>query len=88
MTSLKCGMIVLRKFLHGPLGIALPHFLPWIYFIISICLKSSQLSDPISKEFWIVIVKRIFPWDTMVTFMNILIACVLDNEMTSPIIGS
>ena len=87
MTSLKCGMIVLRKFLHGPLGVALPHVLPWIYFIISICLKSNQLNDPISKEFWIVIIKRMFPWDTMVTFMNVLIAYLLDNETSNSIIG-
>lgn len=87
MTSLKCGMIVLRKFLHGPLGIALPHVLPWIYFIISICLKSNRLSDPVSKEFWMLIVKRVFPWDTMVTFMNVLIAYLLENQTSTSIIG-
>nr|CAI6633891.1 AEL_HP1_G0034120.mRNA.1.CDS.1 [Saccharomyces cerevisiae] len=87
MTSLKCGIIVLQKFLHGPLGIALPHILPWIYFIISICLKSSQLSDPVSKEFWMIIVKRAFPWDTMVTFMNVLIVYLLDNQTSNSIIG-
>ena len=82
LTSLKCSMIVLKKFLHGPLLIALPHFLPWAYFIVATVIKAKrefQFNDESSLKFWNVLIKRLFPWDTIVSFLNVLLAYILDN---------
>lgn len=79
LISLKCSMIVLKKFLHGPLLIALPHLLPWCYFIISILLKREGLTHEDSKIFWIGILKTIFPWNDIINFLNVLLRYTLDN---------
>ncbi|SMN22305.1 similar to Saccharomyces cerevisiae YIL151C ESL1 Putative protein of unknown function, predicted to contain a PINc domain [Maudiozyma saulgeensis] len=81
LTSLKCSMIVLKKFLHGPFLIALPHFLPWAYFIVATATKARRTfqDDDSSLKFWNVLIKRLFPWNTISSFLNILIAYALDN---------
>lgn len=86
MTSLKCSMIVLRKFLHSPLLVALPHLLPWTYFIIATLKKVNSLGDEQIIEFWKLMLKRIFPWDTITSFLNVLIAYTLDNYNEAPVI--
>lgn len=73
VTSMKCGMIVLRRFLCGPIVTALPHLLPWLLFLISLQIKLDQIGDITLKKFWIVFVRRIFPWDSLITFMNTLV---------------
>lgn len=83
MTSLKCSMIVLQKFLHGPMIVALPHLLPWTYFIISVFKSIEKLTDQYSRQFWIEFMNRIFPWNTIVNFLNMLMAYMLDNNYTS-----
>lgn len=81
LTSLKCSMIVLKKFLHGPFLIALPHFLPWAYFIVATATKARRTfqDDESSLKFWNVLIKRLFPWNTISSFLNVLIAYALDN---------
>lgn len=86
MTSLRCSMIVLKKFLHAPFVIALPHLLPWTYFIIASGLKIKYLNDEKSYKFWRILMKRIFPWNTITTFLNVLLAYILDNFYESHII--
>ena len=86
MTSLKCSMIVLKKFLHAPFVITLPHLLPWTYFIISAGLKIKYLNDEKSYKFWRILLKRIFPWNTITSFLNVLLAYVLDNFYESCLI--
>ncbi|CCK69755.1 Esl2p KNAG_0C06630 [Huiozyma naganishii CBS 8797] len=86
MTSLKCSMIVLKKFLHGPLLIALPHFLPWTVFIIACGIKVNELENEKNYKFWRILMKRIFPWDTITSFLNVLLAYVLDNYGNTTII--
>lgn len=88
MTSLKCSMVVLQKFLQGPLVVALPHFLPWTYFIISLSLKIKGLAEPSSQEFWRELIDRIFPWNTIVSFLNVLIAYMLDNSWKYSLVDS
>lgn len=83
MTSMKCSMVVLQKFLQGSLVVALPHLLPWCYFIIAVALKVERLNDEGSREFWMEFLNRIFPWDTMVSFLNVLMAYILDNDSNS-----
>ncbi|QLQ81959.1 hypothetical protein HG537_0G02130 [Torulaspora globosa] len=78
-TSMKCSMIVLRKFLEGPIVVALPHLLPWTYFIIAVALRVERISDSASCEFWTEFINRIFPWNTIVNFLNVLMAYMLDN---------
>lgn len=79
ITSLHCSMIVLKKFLEGPMVVALPHLLPWAYFIIAVVSKVQHITDGASREFWLELVNRIFPWNTIVNFLNVLIAYTLDN---------
>ncbi|CAL9736469.1 EST/SMG-like protein 2 [Monosporozyma servazzii] len=86
MTSLKCSMIVLKKFLHAPFVITLPHLLPWTYFIIASGLKIKNLHDEKSYKFWRILLKRIFPWNTITSFLNVLLAYVLDNFYESRLI--
>lgn len=86
ITSLKCSMIVLKKFLTGPLFIALPHLIPWVYFLISLAIKIENLNQESFKEMWLDLVKRIFPWNSIVEFLNILLAYTLDNYGSSPLI--
>lgn len=83
ITSMKCSMIVLKKFLEGPMVIALPHLLPWAYFIIAVIVKVEKISDRPSREFWRQLMNRIFPWNTIVNFLNVLIAYMLDNPQSS-----
>ncbi|QLL34842.1 hypothetical protein HG536_0H02170 [Torulaspora globosa] len=78
-TSMNCSMIVLRKFLEGPIVVALPHLLPWAYFIIAVALRVERISDSASREFWTEFINRIFPWNTIVNFLNVLMAYMLDN---------
>lgn len=86
MTSLRCSMIVLKKFLHAPFVITLPHLLPWTYFIIAAGLKIKRLNDEKSYKFWRILMKRIFPWNTITNFLNILLAYILDNFYESCLI--
>ncbi|CCF59427.1 hypothetical protein KAFR_0H00180 [Kazachstania africana CBS 2517] len=79
MTSLKCSVIVLRKFLRGPLLIALPHVLPWTYFIIATFLKAQSSKNTSSVKFWTIVMRRILPWNTLTSFLNVLLAYILDN---------
>ncbi|EDO17882.1 hypothetical protein Kpol_1043p73 [Vanderwaltozyma polyspora DSM 70294] len=78
-TATKCSMIVLQKFLNGPLMVALPHILPWVYFLISIALQIEKYQDTAMMEFWYAFIKRIFPWNSMVRFLNVLLAYMIDN---------
>ncbi|QLG74094.1 hypothetical protein HG535_0F06060 [Zygotorulaspora mrakii] len=87
MTSLKCGMLVLQKFLQGPMVIALPHLLPWTYFVISVFLKIEEIQDEYSRQFWIDFMNRIFPWNTIVNFLNMLLAFMLDSNYQTSIIN-
>lgn len=89
LTSLKCSMIVLNKFLNGPLLIALPHFLPWTYFIMATLIKVRRdfQDDANSLRFWRILVKRIFPWNTIINFLNVLMAYALDNFHQNKIIA-
>lgn len=73
VTSMKCGMVVLRRFLYGPIVTALPHLLPWLYFIVSVQMKLDQIEDSTVIKFWIVFMRRIIPWDSLVTFVNTLV---------------
>ena len=86
LTSLKCSMIVLKKFLHGPLMIALPHLIPWAYFVIAISTKVRDTfeDDEDSVKFWRILSKRLLPWNTVTSFLNVLIAYTLDNYDTTP----
>ncbi|KAK5963010.1 Esl2p PWA37_004709 [Arxiozyma heterogenica] len=86
MTSLRCSMIVLKKFLHAPFVITLPHLLPWTYFIIASGLKIKSLNDEKSYKFWKILMKRIFPWNTITSFLNVLLAYILDNFYESHLI--
>lgn len=79
ITSLNCSMVVLKKFLEGPMVVALPHLLPWTYFIIAVVGKVENITDDGSREFWIELVNRILPWNTIVNFLNVLIAYALEN---------
>ncbi|GCF01317.1 hypothetical protein ZYGM_001495 [Zygosaccharomyces mellis] len=86
MTSLQCSMVVLQKFLRGPLVVALPHFMSWTYFIISLAYKIRDLDDESSRQFWTEFMDRIFPWNTIVSFLNVLIAFMLDNSWKSSLV--
>lgn len=88
ITSMNCSMLVLKKFLEGPMVVALPHLLPWCYFIIALALKVERISDKASRDFWIEFINRIFPWNTIVNFLNMLIAYLLDNRCEPVSIGS
>ncbi|CCD25324.1 Esl2p NDAI_0E05070 [Naumovozyma dairenensis CBS 421] len=80
LISLKCSIIVLKKFLNGPILIALPHLLTWIHFIISILLKiENSITDNQSKIFWYSFLKCIIPWNSIVNFLNVLMVYLLDN---------
>lgn len=83
ITSLNCSMIVLKKFLEGPMVVALPHLLPWTYFIIAVLSKVGQVSDSASREFWVELMNRILPWNTLVNFLNVLIVYMIDNNHPS-----
>lgn len=78
-TAIKCSMIVLKKFLHGPFLVALPHILPWTYFLISIALQLEKYGNEGMNMFWVEYVKRIFPWNSIVNFLNVLMAYMVDN---------
>lgn len=86
LTSLKCSMIVLKKFLHGPFMIALPHLIPWLYFVVAISKKvrDTYEDDEDSVKFWRILAKRLLPWNTITSFLNVLMAYTLDNYDTTP----
>ncbi|SCW02181.1 LAFE_0F00760g1_1 [Lachancea fermentati] len=85
-TSLECSMTVLRKFLHGPLVSAVPHLLPWAYFLLAVALRIRELPNQELKIFWVSLMRRILPWNSIVNFLNMLIAFSLDNNWkTTPI---
>ena len=88
LTSLRCSMIVLKKFLHGPFVVALPHFLPWTYFILATLIKLQRdfQDDTDSYQFWKALLGKIFPWNTITKFLNVLLAYVLDNYSQNKII--
>lgn len=79
-TGIFCGMMVLQKFLQGPFVTALPHLLPWVYFLISVAFKIETLRDTNSQYFWKLFIRRIFPWNTIINFLNVLIAFLKDNS--------
>lgn len=86
ITSARCSSIVFQKFLRGPLVVAVTHMLPWSYFLLSLALKIDSLPSVELKSFWITLVRQIFPWNSIVDFLNMLMAFVLDNNWkTSPI---
>lgn len=86
-TGIFCGMMVLQKFLQGPLVTALPHLLPWAYFLISVALRVETLKDLDSQYFWKLFIRRIFPWNTIVNFLNVLIAYLKDNSEVCAIVN-
>lgn len=88
LTAVQCGVTVLRKFLHGPFVVALPHLMVWTYFIISVCLKSETLVDEESRYFWSSFMRRLLPLNSIVSFLNVLIAYALDNSYYSTLISS
>lgn len=79
-TKIKCSMTVLRKFLNGPLLTALPHFLPWTYFLTAVGLRITKFQNEEAKRFWISFLRHIFPWETITTFLNVLILFMKCNE--------
>lgn len=80
LTSMECSMSVLKKFLHAPLLTALPHLLPWAHFLVSVAIRISSLPSDALKKFWLVFMRRIFPWNSLVSFLNTLMAFLLDNS--------
>ncbi|SCU93512.1 LAME_0F04060g1_1 [Lachancea meyersii CBS 8951] len=86
ITSMKCSAILLRNFLHGPLVVGAPHLLPWAYFLLSLAVKIESSANDSLESFWVILIRRTFPWDSIVNFLNMLIAFALDNvSKTSPI---
>ncbi|CCH61228.1 hypothetical protein TBLA_0E01710 [Henningerozyma blattae CBS 6284] len=77
--SLNCSIIVLKKFLNGPLFVSLPHMLPWSYFIISLALRIESLENIESRIFWLQFIRKIFPWNSIVSYLNVIISVLLDN---------
>ncbi|CAR23093.1 PIN domain-containing protein [Lachancea thermotolerans CBS 6340] len=78
-TSIKCSAVVLQKFLHGPLVSAAAHLLPWAYFLLSLAIRIDELPSPELKDFWIALCRQVFPWNSIVNFLNMIIAFALDN---------
>ncbi|CAI4065478.1 hypothetical protein SUVZ_09G0180 [Saccharomyces uvarum] len=79
MTSIQCSIHVLTKFLHAPLAVALPHFLTWLHFIIAVLKKLETINSKQVTAFWIHFLRRTMPWNSMVTFANVLVCYMLDN---------
>lgn len=79
MTSIQCSIQVLTKFLHAPLAVALPHFLIWLHFIIAVLKKLETINSEQVTAFWIHFLRRTMPWNSMVTFSNVLVCYMLDN---------
>ncbi|CAI2035204.1 hypothetical protein SEUBUCD650_0I00290 [Saccharomyces eubayanus] len=79
MTSIQCSMHVLTKFLHAPLAVALPHFLTWLHFIIAVLKKLETIDSKQVTSFWLHFLRRTMPWNSMVTFANVLVCYMLDN---------
>lgn len=86
--SLNTSMTVLKKFLNGPIFISLPHFLSWTYFLISLALKIESLESIESRIFWLQFIKKIFPWNSIVNYLNVLISITLDNTFKTSIINN
>ncbi|SCV02580.1 LAMI_0H00782g1_1 [Lachancea mirantina] len=80
LTSMQCSISVMKKFMSGPLVVAVPHMLPWAYFLLSLALKISEVTDLKIRSFWLSFVRRVFPWNSLVNFINTLMAVVLDND--------
>ncbi|SCU87426.1 LADA_0E03950g1_1 [Lachancea dasiensis] len=86
VTSMKCSAILLKNFLHGPLVVGAPHLLPWAYFLLATSIRIEKLPNETLKSFWITLMRQLFPWNSIINFLNMLIAVVLDNVYkTSPI---
>ncbi|SCU94067.1 LANO_0E05578g1_1 [Lachancea nothofagi CBS 11611] len=79
ITSIKCSAILLKNFLHGPMVVAAPHLLPWAYFLLSLGMRIEKLPNELLKKFWTTLLRQIFPWNSIINFLNMLIAFVLDN---------
>ncbi|AEY97974.1 FAFR290Wp [Eremothecium gossypii FDAG1] len=73
VTAMKCSMIVLRKFLHGPLLTALPHLLPWGYFLAATNSRVITIPQDEIRRFWVALVRQLFPFNTIITFLNVLL---------------
>lgn len=87
-TAVQCSVIVLQKFLRGPLFLALPHLIPWMYFIIAVSQKSEKLPQEEGRYFWRTFIRHLMPWNSIVSFLNVLIAYALDNEYDAEMISS
>ncbi|KAL3230784.1 hypothetical protein RNJ44_01233 [Nakaseomyces bracarensis] len=87
-TAVHCSIIVLQKFLRGPFFVALPHLIPWMYFIIAVCQKSEKLPQEAGRYFWRTFLRHLMPWNSIVSFLNVLIAYALDNEYDSEMISN
>ncbi|CEP63884.1 PIN domain-containing protein LALA0_S09e04654g [Lachancea lanzarotensis] len=86
LTSMRCSAILLRNFLHGPMVVGVVHLLPWAYFLLSLAVKIETLQSEALRTFWSFLVRLVFPWESIINFLNMLIAFALDNvSKTSPI---
>ncbi|AET39099.1 uncharacterized protein Ecym_4015 [Eremothecium cymbalariae DBVPG len=81
-TSMRCSMVVLRKFLNSSLLTALPHLLPWAYFLVAVGLRLDAIRNEDSKRFWIVFIRQIFPWESITNFLNVLLLYINDQKPT------
>ncbi|AMD23012.1 HHR243Wp [Eremothecium sinecaudum] len=86
LTSMQCSMFVLRKFLNGPFLTALPHLLPWIYFLVAVGLRLSEIENEEVQKFWVTFIRHIFPWDTIVTFLNVLLFYMNSHRQSNPMV--
>ncbi|SCU89527.1 LAFA_0E18800g1_1 [Lachancea sp. 'fantastica'] len=86
LTSMRCSTILLRNFLHGPLVVGAAHLLPWAYFLLSLAVRIEALPTEELRKFWSFLVRLVIPWESIINFLNMLIAFALDNvSKTSPI---
>lgn len=85
-SSIMCSMIVLKKFMMGPFVVALPHLIPWACFLKAIGLKLRKANED-CKLFWNNLIRRLFPWNTIVNFLNILKEYLTDNIEHLPLIN-
>lgn len=75
---LKLSFRILNHYIIGPKQASTRHIIVWLYFLISVGEASKKY--PESKNMFMWLFRRFFPWNSLINYLNALISVVGNNS--------
>lgn len=75
---LELSVRILKHYLVGPIEASYGHVIIWLYFLIAVGEATNK--NPKSKHMFYWLFKKIFPWESMINYLNTILELVRSNN--------